>query len=133
LLDKVYDDDRNTRLERKSPRMSISSKSLDSSDSVSAVPVPSTMLAEVFAEVARLGIGEQLPEVIALTRELFGEFTIDISEDPEIHNCSYVTFNVRAEDSYNKAFERESEWIRRLPRRPTQAPGSFCLNVDFIE
>ncbi len=75
-------------------------------------------------------LAAQLPEVIALTRELFGEFTIDISDDPEIFNCSYVTFSVRAKDPSDKAFQRESEWIRRLPRCPTQAPGSFCINVN---
>ena len=59
-----------------------------------AVPIPSGVSAEMYAEVARLGLGEQFPEVIALTRELFGDFTIDISADPEIYNCSYVTFDV---------------------------------------
>jgi hypothetical protein len=89
--------------------------------------------AEVFAEVARLGLGEQFPAEIALTRELFGDFTIDISEDPEIYNCSYVTFKVRAEDPFDRALEKESEWIRRLPRCPTQVPGSFCINLHFVE
>ena len=88
--------------------------------------------AEVYAEVARLGIDAQLPEVIALTRELFGHFTVDISVDPEIHDWSYVTFNVRVEDSCVDAFQKESEWIRRLPRCPTQAPGSFCISVNFV-
>jgi hypothetical protein len=78
--------------------------------------------AEVYTEVVRLGIGSQLPEVIALTRELFGEFTIDISHDPEIFSWSYVTFNVRVADSSDKAFQKESEWIRRLPARRKPPP-----------
>ncbi len=113
--------------------MSTSAHPLDISVHAAATPVPrqdGAVPAEVYEEVARLGIGAQLPEVIALTRELFGEFTIDISDDPEIFNCSYVTFSVRAKDPSDKAFQRESEWIRRLPRCPTQAPGSFCINVN---
>jgi len=116
--------------------MSTSSRPLATSIPAVAIPVPPrdpAVPVEVYAEVARLGIGEQFPEVIALTRELFGDFTIDISVDPEIYNCNYVTFNVRAKDSCDRAFEKESEWIRRLPRWPTQAPGSFCISVDFVE
>jgi hypothetical protein len=88
---------------------------------------------EIYAEIARLGVAGQFPDVIALTRELFGDFTVDVSVDPEIPNCSYVTFNVRTEEAYNIAFQKESEWIRRLPRRPTQAPASFCLDIGYIE
>ena len=125
--------DANENLAPKGLFMSISSRSIDSSGAMPAVPLSSAVSAEVFAEVARMGLGEQFPEVIALTRELFGAFTIDISVDPEIYHCSYVTFNVRAEDSYDRAFEKESEWIRRLPRCPTQVPGSFCISVEFVE
>ena len=110
--------------------MSISSQSLDSSAPQPAVPIPSAVSAEVFAEVARLGLGEQFPEVIALTRELFGDFTIDISVDPEIYNCSYVTFKVHSASTLDDVLIKESEWFRRV-RWPSQAVGSFCLDVDF--
>ena len=91
------------------------------------------MSVEVYAEVARLGLGEDFPAAIALTREIFGDFSIDISMDPEIYNCSYVTFRVLADDPLDGAFEKESEWIRRLPRCPRQASGTFCISVDYIE
>ena len=116
--------------------MSTSSHPLDTSIPAVAIPVSPqdpAVPVKVYAEVARLGIGEQFSEVIALTRELFGDFTIDISEDPEIYNCNYVTFNVCAEGSCDRAFQKETEWIRRLPRCATQSLGSFCINVDFVE
>ena len=98
-----------------------------------ALPPPDPAVSdEVYAEVARLGLGEPFPEVIALTRELFGDFTIDISVDPEIYNCSYVTFVVRTDGTVEEMVRKESEWIRRLPRWPTQAPGSFCINTIFV-
>jgi hypothetical protein len=115
--------------------MSTSSHSLDASVPLPSTPVQSPdplVSAEVFAAVARLGLGEQFPEVIALTRELFGDFTIEISEDPEIYNCSYVTFVVRTDGTVDEMVQMESEWISRLPRWPTQAPGSFCINAIFV-
>jgi hypothetical protein len=116
--------------------MSTSSQSFEVEIPQAAVamqPHASVVPAEVYAEVARLGIGEQLPAVIGLTREVFGDFAIDISDDAEIPNCSYVTFRVRSDEPLEEAFAKESEWIRRLPRCPTQAPGSFCISVDISD
>ena len=118
--------------------MSISARSLDASDPV-AVPVvvlppppqDPAVPAELYAEVARLGLGEQFPEVIALTRELFGDFTIDISVDPEIYNCTYVSFVVVVHGTIEDCVQRTSEWHRRLPHWPSQSPGSFCLVTRF--
>lgn len=113
--------------------MNTLSNMLDTSLPAVAVSVPSqdpTIPAELHAEIARLGLGEAFPEAIALTREIFGDFTIVISEDPEIHNCSYVTFKVQSSDTLDDAFAKESDWIRRV-RWPTQAAGSFCINIRF--
>ena len=129
LFGGVYD--QGEGLQPKGLSMSISSESLDISGLVPAVPL-SGVSAEVVAEVARLGLGEQFSEVILLTQELFGDFTIVISEDAEIYNCSYVTFVVRAEGTVDDAVQKESEWIRRLPCWPTQAVGSFCISVNIV-
>ena len=116
--------------------MSISSRSLDTSDPVS-IPVVAlppqdpAVPAEVYAEVGRLGLGEQFPEVITLTRELFGDFTIDISEDPEIYNCIYVSFEVVVYDTIEDCVQRTSDWHGRLPHWPSQSRGSFCLVTRF--
>src|SRR5208337_3271387 len=82
------------------------SQAINTSFSATSVPVLAhdpAVTAEVYSEVARLGVGEQFPAAIALTREIFGDFTIDISDDPEIHDCSYVTFNVRSSDTVDEA------------------------------
>ena len=74
--------------------------------------------AEVYAEVARLGLGEHFPAAVALTRELFGDFTIDISVD-------HVTFNVRSSGTLGPGFcKKEFEWVSR-------SPGSFGLKVSY--
>ncbi len=120
-------------LEPKGPFMSISSRSLDTSDPLPAVSVPSPISAEVFAEVAHLGLADQFPEVIALTRELFGDFTIDISEDPEIYNCIYVSFEVFVHGTIEDCVQRSGEWHDRLPHWSSQSPGSFCLVTRFAK
>jgi hypothetical protein len=86
---------------------------------------------ETYAQVARLGIGEQFSEVIALTREIFGEFTVDVSEDPEIYNYFYVSFTITVCGSAGDCLQQTSEWHRRLPRCATPVPGSFCLLTRF--
>ena len=114
--------------------MSISSKSPGTfSLPLVAIPISSSVSAEVFAEVARLGLGKQFHEVIGLTRELFGDFTIDISEDPEIYDCIYVSFEVVVHDTIEDCVQRTSEWHRRLPCWPSQSPGSFCLVTQFAK
>jgi hypothetical protein len=112
--------------------MSTSSHPFDALTVARTIPAPSTVSPELYAEVARLGLGDDFPAAIALTRELFGDFIIQIAADPEIHNCSYVTFNVHTRDSVESALEKETEWFRRV-NWPTEAEGGFCLNVNFDE
>jgi hypothetical protein len=72
-------------------------------------PLDPAVRSAIYTEVARLGLGEQFPAAIALTREIFGDFTIRISADPEIHECNYVTFHVRCGDASGNMFEKETE------------------------
>lgn len=113
--------------------MSTTTHSLDTPSSLPLIPVGSLVVAipvEIQDEVARLGLAEQFPQVVELTRELFGDFEIVISEDPEIPDCSYVSFEVRMRGTVEQSVQKNSEWIRRLPRCPTQAPGAFCLGIE---
>jgi hypothetical protein len=108
--------------------MSTPSHPLDTSIPTAAIPVSPhdpAVPAEVYAEVARLGLGEHFPAAIALTREIFGDFTIDISVDPEIKNFSHVTFNVRSSGTLGLPFmKKEFEWQSRVP-------GLFGLKVTY--
>ena len=58
------------------------------------------------------------PRGSRMTRELFGDFTIDISVD-------HVTFNVRSSGTLGPGFcKKEFEWVSR-------SPGSFGLKVSY--
>jgi hypothetical protein len=111
--------------------MSISSRSLDASALILATPIQSAVPAEIFAEVARLGLGEHFPLVVQLTRELFGEdFGISVEQDPEIGNWFDVVFTVRTGGTMDEILEKNTLWHRRLPHATTGAGGAFCLSID---
>jgi hypothetical protein len=105
---------------------------MDSVAEVAVTPIPFAnpkASRAILNEVARLGLSEQFPEVVELTREIFGDFEIVISEDPEIPNCSYVSFDVRVPGSVDEAMEKSDRWYQGLPAVPAQAPGAFCLGI----
>ena len=112
--------------------MSTSSQPLDDlgvSATAALPPRDAAVASEVYAEVAVWDWAMIFRPQLRL-RELFGDFTIDISVDPEIQRCSYMTFNVRNRESMESVLEKEWEWFRRV-HWPTYAEGSFCLDVDF--
>ena len=111
--------------------MSIPLRSLDFSALALAMPIPPVVPAEVFAEVARLGLGEHFPLVVQLTRDLFGEdFEISVEQDPEIVNWFDVVFTVRTSGTMDEILDKNTLWHRRLPHATTDAGGAFCLSID---
>ena len=112
--------------------MSISTRSLGTfSLPPTAIPISSSVSAEVFAEVARLGLGEQFPLVLQLTRDLFGEdFGISVEQDPEIGYWFDVVFTVQTSGTMDEILEKNTLWHRRLPHATTDASGAFCLSID---
>ena len=109
--------------------MSTSTDPLDTMIHTVAIALPRqdpAVPAEVYAEVARLGIDAQLPDVIALTRELFGEFTIDISVDPEIYNYSHGPIDdqwVVIFGSWARARRKSPSTSSKRVRRPNEQFG----------
>jgi len=110
--------------------MNISTRSLDTSGPLLAVPIPSTVSADIFAEVARLGLGDHFPFVVQLTRDLFGEdFEISVEQDPEIGNWFDVVFTVQTRGTMDEILDKNTLWHRRLPHATTDAGGAFCLSI----
>lgn len=89
------------------------------------------MQADIFAEVARLGLGDHFQLVVQLTRNLFGEdFEISVEQDPEIGNWCDVVFTVQTSGTMEEILEKNTTWHRRLPHATTDAHGAFCLSID---
>jgi hypothetical protein len=90
-------------------------------------PIPE----EVMAAVARLGLAEVFPQVVELTRELFGgAFKVSVEEDPEISNWSDVVLTVHAQSSVDEILEKNTLWHRRLPHETAEARAAFCLSIE---
>ncbi len=113
--------------------MSVTSNALDSSNPLTAMPLAMAAVdvsAEVLAEARRLGLAEQLPLVVQLTRELFGDLSIGVERDAEIDHWSDLVFSVRATGSMEEILDLNTQWHRRLPHATTEARGAFCLSID---
>ena len=65
---------------------------------------------------------QYLPQVIDLTREIFGSFSrVTVSENPEFGNVN-IMFHVPAQGTIEEDLEKDEEWGKRMleiiPRSP---------------
>ena len=96
----------------------------DATDSPSVVPVHPAAVTppEVHETAARLGVLQYLPQVIDLTREIFGSFSrVTVSEDPEFGD-THIIFHVPARPTIEEDLDKDVEWGKRMleiiPRSP---------------
>ena len=94
------------------------------SDSPIVVPIhPASVIPpEVHETAVRLGVLKYLPQVIDLTREIFGGFSrVTVSEDPEFGDINIV-FHVPAQGTIEEDLDKDKQWGRRMlaiiPRSP---------------
>ena len=93
-------------------------------DSPIVVPIhPVAVIpSEVHETAARLGVLQYLPQVIDLTREIFGRFScVTVSEDPEFGD-THIIFHVPAQRTIEEDLDKDEEWGKRMleiiPRSP---------------
>ena len=77
---------------------------------------------EVHETAARFGVLQYLPQVIDLTREIFGSFSpVTVSEDPEFGD-THILFHVPAQRTIEEDLDKDGQWGRRMleiiPRSP---------------
>jgi len=92
----------------------------------SPIVVPNNPAAVIPPEVqetaARFGVLQYLPQVIDLTREIFGSFSrVTVSEDPEFGD-THIIFHVPAQRTIEEDLDKDEEWGKRMleiiPRSP---------------
>jgi hypothetical protein len=93
-------------------------------DAPSVVPDHSTDVipAEIRETAARLGVVQHLPQVIDLTREVFGSLSrVTVSDDPEFGD-THIIFHVPAQCTIEEDLDKDEEWGKRMleiiPRSP---------------
>ena len=108
-----------------------------STDSVTApivLPVQSTeeIPAEIRETATRLGVAQYLPQVIGLTREIYGGFSrVSIYEDPEFGDDTHIVFHVPVNCSIEQALARDLEWGRRLLQIIPRSPRVYMPSLEF--
>ena len=97
------------------------------------LPPPPIMVAEdVLRAAERLGVAEQLPRVIALSQELFGDaITLRVTEDPELADWTHIAINARLRGTVEEAVEKQERWCDTLLDSIGDAAYSFTLLAGF--
>ena len=99
--------------------------------SVIAVPAGDVISDEVRETAARLGVLQYLPELIALTKEIYGGFTdITVSDDPEVGD-THIVFKVPVSCSIDEALDMDLEWGRRLRKIIPRCPRVYLTSTVF--
>ena len=102
----------------------MTTRATDATDSPIVVPIPPAAVIppEVHETAARLGVLKYLPQVIDLTREIFGSFSrVTVSADPDFGDVN-IMFHVPAQDTIEEDLDKDKKWGRRMlaiiPRSP---------------
>jgi hypothetical protein len=102
----------------------MTTRATDATDSPIVVPVhPAAVIPpEARETAARLGVLQYLPQVIDLTREVFGSFSrVTVSEDPDFGD-THIIFHVAAQRTIEEDLDKDEQWGKRMleiiPRSP---------------
>ena len=86
----------------------------------------------VHETAARLGVSLHLPQVIDLTREIFGTFSrVTISEDPEFVGDVHILFHVPANGTIEEQLDKDEQWGRRLLEIIPRSPQVYLIFPEF--
>ena len=102
----------------------MTTRATDATDPRIVVPIhPAAVIPpEVQETAARCGVLQHLPQVIDLTREIFGSFSrVTVSEDPEFGD-THIIFHVPAQRTIEEDLDKDEQWGKRMmeiiPRSP---------------
>jgi hypothetical protein len=113
---------------------SMTTQSAESISSILAVPIGPAGLVpqEVLETAARLGVLKHMPEVVAVTRELFGTISrVRVLDDPEFADDTHIILHVPANGTVEQDLEREKDWGRRLRQIIPRSPQVYLVFVDY--
>ena len=112
----------------------MTTQSTDSIHSPVVVPVQSRTVIppDVYEAAERLGVSQYLPQVIDLTREIFGTFSrVEFSEDPEFVGDDHIIFYVPAQSTIEEDLDKSEEWGRRIMEIIPRSPQVYLVIPEF--
>jgi hypothetical protein len=87
---------------------------------------------DVNETAGRLGVAQQLPQVIDLTRQIFGSFSrVTVSEDPEFLGDDHIIFHVPAQGTIDEDLDKSEQWGRRLMEIIPRSPQVYLVIPEF--
>ncbi len=87
---------------------------------------------DVLRAAERLGVASQLPRVVELSQELFGEaITLRVTEDPELADWTHIAVDARLMGTVAEAVEKQEKWCDALLESIGDAAYSFTLLAGF--
>jgi len=99
---------------------------------VVSVPASDSVPAEVHETAARLDVSQYLPQVIDLTREIYGGFArVWVSVDPEFADDTHIVFDAPVACSIEEALDKDREWGQRLMKIIPRSPRVYLVSTDF--
>jgi hypothetical protein len=98
-----------------------------------SAPVADLISEEVREEATRRRVAQYLPQVIDLTREIYGGFTdVFVSTDPENPEDSNIVFRVQVRCSIEEALDMDLAWGRRLRQIIPRYPRVYIPSREFV-
>jgi hypothetical protein len=80
-------------------------------------PPPITIPEDVLHTAERLAVADQLPRVIALTREVFGDaFALSVVEDPELDDWTHIVMDAEVNGQSEEVLQKHKTWCRSMVR-----------------
>jgi hypothetical protein len=96
-----------------------------------SVPTSAIIPPDVLETAARLGVSQHMPEIIRMTREVFGSFSrACVSDDLEFGDA-HIVFHVAARGTIEEELEREEQWGRRVKQVIPRSPQVYLVCVDY--
>ncbi len=112
--------------------MSTQSADFSSASATIAVPPADVIPVDVIETAARLGVLQHLPQVIELTREIYGGFAeVSVSDDPDFGD-THIVFRVPVRCSIEKALDLDEEWDRGIMKIIPRAPQVYLTSTEFL-
>jgi hypothetical protein len=70
---------------------------------------------DVLQTAERLGIASELPQVIAISRELFGDpIALHVAEDPELDQWTHIIVQAVPQGTVEETVAKEERWCDRM-------------------
>ena len=109
-----------------------------STQSADSVPVSQFVLiqpddvipAEVRETATRLGVSQYLPQVIDLTRQIYGGFTdVTVSDDPDFGD-THIVFHAPVICSVDEALDMDEAWSRGMLKIIPNSPQVYLAFAE---